>query len=79
MYGARTVKDALTGPWLKLVQSVNARWSGGSGSERGANLIEYAFLLALIVIVCLAAVTMLGETTNSELYGKASSAFANAP
>ncbi len=34
-------------------------------SERGASLVEYALLLALIAMVCIAAVTALGETTST--------------
>lgn len=33
-------------------------------SERGASLVEYALLIALISIVCIAAVTTLGERTG---------------
>lgn len=36
-------------------------------SERGANLIEYALLIALIAIVCAAAVALLGGSTNEPL------------
>lgn len=32
--------------------------------ERGASLVEYALLVALIAIVCIAAVTALGEATS---------------
>jgi len=32
--------------------------------ERGASLVEYALLLALLAMVCIAAVTALGETTS---------------
>ena len=34
--------------------------------DRGASLVEYALLLALIAMVCLAAVTALGETTSTQ-------------
>jgi Flp pilus assembly pilin Flp len=34
-------------------------------SEAGAAYVEYAFLAALIAVVCLAAVTLLGHETNS--------------
>lgn len=34
-------------------------------SDRGASLVEYALLLVLIVLVCIAAVTALGGTTSS--------------
>lgn len=33
-------------------------------TERGANLVEYALLLALIAVVCVSAVTMLGRATS---------------
>lgn len=35
------------------------------GSERGANLVEYALLLVLIAIVCVSAVTVLGQATST--------------
>lgn len=34
--------------------------------ERGASLVEYALLIALIAVVCLAAVTALGETASEK-------------
>lgn len=42
------------------------------GGERGANLVEYAMLLALIVIVCLIAVTFVGESTSERFSSTAS-------
>ena len=33
-------------------------------SERGASLVEYALLVALIAVVCIAAVTVLGDNDN---------------
>ena len=35
-------------------------------SERGASLVEYALLVALIAVVCIAAVTMLGGAANTK-------------
>lgn len=35
-------------------------------TERGASLVEYALLVALIAIVCIAAVTALGDTTAQQ-------------
>jgi pilus assembly protein Flp/PilA len=35
--------------------------------DRGASLIEYALLMALIAIVCVAAVTSLGGATNTRM------------
>ena len=41
--------------------------------ERGASLVEYALLIALIALVCIAAVTFLGEQVQ-EPYSEVSSA-----
>jgi pilus assembly protein Flp/PilA len=35
--------------------------------ERGASLVEYALLVALIAVVCIAAVTSLGGKASSKL------------
>ena len=35
-------------------------------SERGASLVEYALLVALIAVVCIAAVTALGKEASSK-------------
>ena len=35
-------------------------------SERGASLVEYALLVALIAVVCIAAVTTLGKEASSK-------------
>jgi pilus assembly protein Flp/PilA len=35
-------------------------------TERGASLVEYALLLALIAVVCIAAVTQLGKTASNK-------------
>jgi pilus assembly protein Flp/PilA len=34
--------------------------------ERGASLVEYALLVALIAVVCIGAVTVLGGNANSK-------------
>lgn len=34
--------------------------------ERGASLVEYALLVALIAVVCIAAVTFLGNSADSK-------------
>ena len=36
-------------------------------SERGASLVEYALLVALIAVVCIAAVAFLGRSGSSKL------------
>lgn len=37
------------------------------GAERGASLVEYALLVALIAVVMIGAVTFLGESTFGSL------------
>ena len=37
--------------------------------ERGASLVEYALLVALIAVVCIAAVTFLGNSSSDKLGG----------
>ena len=34
--------------------------------ERGASLVEYALLVALIAVVCIAAVTLLGDNASKK-------------
>jgi pilus assembly protein Flp/PilA len=35
-------------------------------TERGASLVEYALLVALIAVVCIAAITFLGEEASKK-------------
>ena len=35
-------------------------------NERGAALVEYALLVALIAVVCIAAITLLGKSASSK-------------
>lgn len=41
--------------------------------ERGASLVEYALLIALIAVVMIGAVTLLGDTASDSLDGSSSS------
>ncbi|MFN8036530.1 MAG: Flp family type IVb pilin [Acidimicrobiia bacterium] len=41
--------------------------------ERGASLVEYALLVALIAIVAVAAITLLGKNATSKLNSAANS------
>jgi len=47
-----------------------------SDSERGASLVEYALLVALIAVVCIVAITILGENA-SESFSSTGSAIGN--
>ena len=41
--------------------------------EDGASLVEYALLIALIAIVCVAAITLIGTNVNAKLNSAATS------
>jgi pilus assembly protein Flp/PilA len=41
-------------------------------SERGASLVEYALLVALIAVICVVAVTVLGENASQSFSSTAS-------
>jgi pilus assembly protein Flp/PilA len=41
--------------------------------DHGASLVEYAMLVALIALICFAAVGFLGEETSSQFSGAGSS------
>jgi pilus assembly protein Flp/PilA len=41
--------------------------------ERGAALVEYALLVALIAVVCIGAITLLGNSASSKFSNVASS------
>ena len=43
--------------------------------DSGAGLVEYALLLALIVVACIGAVTFLGDNLNSSLSRSTSQMF----
>ncbi len=46
----------------------------GSEAERGAGLVEYALLISLLVLVCIAAVQLLGGVT-ADIYSSAVTGF----
>ena len=41
-------------------------------SERGASLVEYALLVALIAVVCIAAISLLGKNASAKFSNVAS-------
>ncbi len=44
-----------------------AAWARSQAkTERGASLVEYALLVALIAVVCIAAVTLLGSAAEEK-------------
>ena len=51
---------------ITTYEFVNAWVKAHIKSERGASLVEYALLVALIAVVCIAAVTTLGKSASSK-------------
>ena len=49
------------GRWLQRLGSGHRR------ADRGASLVEYALLAALIALVCVVAVTYFGDSTSGSL------------
>ena len=47
-------------------QFIAAWMKAQAKTERGASLVEYALLVALIAVVCIAAVTALGSSASSK-------------
>jgi pilus assembly protein Flp/PilA len=50
---------------LTNYEFISAYLQARSMTERGASLVEYALLVALIAVVCIAAVTALGKRASS--------------
>ncbi len=55
--------------WQRFAAFMRAK----ARTERGASLVEYALLVALIAVVCIAAVTILGSNA-SKTFSSAGSA-----
>lgn len=57
---------------MRVVTHLCTWFATRASDDRGANLVEYALLVALIAMVCIAAVTALGGST-SESFSEVSS------
>ncbi|MFN2606715.1 MAG: Flp family type IVb pilin [Acidimicrobiales bacterium] len=53
----------IVGFWQQMAVPFRARFGR---SERGAALVEYALLLALIAVVCIAALSLLGGNASTK-------------
>ena len=51
---------------LSTYEFASAWLQARTSSDRGASLVEYALLVALIAVVCIAAVTFLGSAASSK-------------
>ena len=52
---------------LTSYEFVSAWLQSRCKTDRGASLVEYALLVALIAVVCIAAVTLLGRNAANKL------------
>ncbi len=50
-----------------------ATWLRARFDDKGASLVEYALLVALIAVVCIAAITLLGNNASSKFDSVANS------
>jgi pilus assembly protein Flp/PilA len=50
---------------MSSIRQIHAWLVSRVDGDRGASLVEYALLLALIAMVCIAAVSALGDTTSA--------------
>ena len=51
--------------WITM-EFCRARLLARCHTERGASLVEYALLVALIAVVCILAITFLGQAASSK-------------
>jgi pilus assembly protein Flp/PilA len=51
---------------LTSYQFLSAWLQSKTDSERGASLVEYALLVALIAVVCILAITFLGDSADTK-------------
>ena len=51
----------LCAAWQYIKATLNV-----DGDETGASLVEYALLVALIAVVCIAAITLLGNSASTK-------------
>jgi len=64
--------NQLTVRWVNMTSTLRARYRPES-DERGASLVEYALLVALIAVVCIVAVTLLGHNASAKFSSVGSS------
>ncbi|MEY2451221.1 MAG: Flp/Fap pilin component [Acidimicrobiaceae bacterium] len=62
---------------MKYHQLSTAGRDSRGRKDRGASLVEYALLLALIVVVCIGAMTAFGSATNTSV-SRSGNSIANA-
>ena len=54
------------GPTMLNLEFISAYLQAQTRTERGASLVEYALLVALIAVVCIAAVSFIGSQAKNK-------------
>lgn len=54
---------------LKLYVAMKTELQSVTGNERGATMVEYGLMLALIAVVCVGAVSLIGDNANTMFGG----------
>lgn len=62
----------MTSTLIRLSTSLQTLVRSGLEREEGASLVEYALLLALIAVICIGAITLVGNSTSNKLSETAS-------
>jgi len=59
------------------MNAFKGHWNRFVGEEDGATMVEYGLMVALIAVVCIAAVTLVGSSLSS-LFGRVNTNISNA-
>ena len=59
------------------MKALKGHWNRFIREEDGATMVEYGLMVALIAVVCIAAVTLVGSSLSS-LFGRVSTNITNA-
>jgi pilus assembly protein Flp/PilA len=65
-FDTRAASDKGDHPMLTSYHFLSAWLQARMDDERGASLVEYALLVALIAVVCIVAITFLGTSASSK-------------
>jgi pilus assembly protein Flp/PilA len=62
---------------VRLTSDKSSKAAGKSRNQRGATLVEYALLVALVAVAAIGGITVLGTNTSTKFSGLASTISAN--
>jgi pilus assembly protein Flp/PilA len=62
----RAGEPLIDGGYFEMLSTLKNRMIGLVRDEEGASLVEYVLLVALIAVVCIAAITLLGTSAKDK-------------